>query len=604
MTAGRKRMRLSRTQKIWLSLAVSIAGTALLVGVALLVQAGRETDTTDPTAGLTSAFRGGGDVGAPPIRFTNVAAALGVTMRHGPGARHRTLPEDTGSGLAWGDIDGDGDFDLYIVNYPTPTASDADGQADGGGGNHLFRNDGGRFTDITQAAGVADAAGFGMGASFADYDADGNIDLYVTNFGANRLFRGHGDGTFEERAAAAGVADPLWSTGATWGDYDRDGDLDLYVCSYVAYDVEGAGDVVTVGTAKGRYEVPFELNPNAFDPEPNRLYRNRGDGTFEEVAAQIGAADENGRSLSAAFCDLDGDGWLDLYVNNDVSPNALLRNLGARDGQAVRFADIGVTTGSADPRGSMGLSIAEMGMMGGKPDGLPDLFITHWVAQENALYVSMTSPGGALEYRDKTRRLRLGEISLDRVGWGSALVDLDRDGRLDLAVGNGSTLEVKGDPTRLVAEPIFLLWNTGTAFADIAAAAGDALHKAYGARGLAAADYDGDGDVDLAVSINRGAPLLLRNDTVTTNRGLAVRLDAPAARAFGARVRVTVAGRDGPPDIRWWGADVSWCSGHAPEMIFGLGTATEARVEVTWTDGRHTVLEHATAGRVHLAYPE
>ncbi len=594
-----RRKRLSRRQKIWVSLAASVAGTALLVGIALVVQATRETDTTDPTAGLTNAFRGGGDVGAPPIRFTDVAAEAGVIMRHGPGARARTLPEDTGSGLAWGDVDGDGDFDLYVVNFPGTDA----GGPDASPGNRLFRNDAGHFTDISQAAGVADAAGFGMGATFADYDGDGDVDLYVSNFGPNRLFRNRGDGTFEDVAHAAGVADVLWSTGATWGDYDRDGDLDLYVCNYVKYDVEGAGDIVTVGTAQGRYEVPFALNPNAFDPEPNRLYRNRGDGTFEEVAVDVGAADESGRSLGAAFCDLDGDGWLDLYVNNDVSPNALLRSTGARGGKGVRFADIGVTTGSADPRGSMGLSMAELGVMGGKPDELPDLFITHWVAQENAFYVSMTSRGGALEYRDKTRRLRLGEISLDRVGWGSALVDLDRDGRLDIGVANGSTLEVKGDPTRLVAEPIFLLWNTGTAFADVAPAAGDDLRRAFNARGLAAADYDGDGDVDLAVAVNRGAPLLLRNDTATENRGLAVRLDAPAALAFGARIRVVTTGHEGPPDIRWWGADVSWCSGHAPEMIFGLGAAAEARVEVTWADGRRTVLEHATPGRVRIAYP-
>ena len=591
MTRPRRRKRLTRKQKIALSLGLVLVGTGLLVGVGLLVAAGRDTDQGDPTKGLTAAFRGEA-VNAPAMRFVDVASRVGIVMRHGSGARSRSLPEDTGSGLAWSDVDGDGDFDLYVVNFSRTTASESDVGARAAS-NKLFRNDEGTFVDITGDAGVGDAAGFGMGATFADYDDDGDEDLYVTNMGPNKMFRNRGDGTFEDVSAKIGVADYGWSTGAAWGDYDRDGNLDLYVCNYLKYDTEGMGSAVTVGRADGAYKVPFTLNPNAFDPQPNRLYRNRGDGTFEEVANKTGVHNPAGRSLAASFCDLDGDGWLDLYVNNDVSANRLYINQFGNAKQ--RFSEIGVTTGTADPRGSMGLSIAEMGALSNVEDGLPDLFISHWVAQENALYLSLLRSGGKLEYRDKTRRVRLGEISLDTVGWGCALTDFDRDGRLDLAIANGSTLEHKSDVTRLVAEPVFLMWNAGTSFANIAPAAG--IRDLYNARGLAVADYDGDGDVDFAISVNRGAPLLLRNETETLNRGIALRLDAPAALSFGARIEVEA---NDAKQIRWWGADVSFCSRHAPEMIFGLKNATSATVRVTWSDGTVSERANVAPGRVVL----
>ncbi|HEX6202683.1 MAG TPA: CRTAC1 family protein, partial [Thermoanaerobaculia bacterium] len=294
-------------------------------------------------------------------------------------------------------------------------------------------------------------------------------------------------------------------------------------------------------------------------------------------------------------------GWLDLYVNNDVSPNALLRNLGG-EGLPGLFDGIAAATGTADPRGSMGLSVADLGLGGGEPDGLPDLFLTHWVAQENALYQAVRGAGGRLEYRDRARDAWLAEASLPRVGWGSVFADLDRDGAVDLAVANGSTLERGDDPTRLRPEPLFLFWNDGRGrFHDLAAGAGAAFAAAWDARGLAAADYDGDGDVDLAVALDRGGVLLLRNDTATRHRGLAVRLDGPAAAAHGARVEVVAGGRR---QVAWAGCDASFLSGHAPELVFGLGPAAAAdRVRVTWADGEETVAGPLAAGRAVLRHP-
>ncbi len=594
--SARERRPLSRRQRrIRLSLLATLVGLGGLTGAALWIEAGRETDLADPTAGITASFRDD-DVEHPPIRFLDVARSAGVTMRHGPGARGRTLPEDTGSGLAWGDFDGDGDWDLYAVSFPGPLGA----APDEAGKNRLFRNDGGRFTDVTDEAGVADVEGFGMGASFADYDGDGAVDLYVTNHGPNRLYRNRGDGTFEDVSARAGVDDDSWSCGVAWGDYDRDGLVDLYVCNYVDYEHDASVDQLA---SMGDFSVPFSLNPNSFDPAPNRLYRNLGDGTFEDVAEAAGVDNPDGRSLAATMCDLDGDGWLDVYVNNDVSTNRLYRNVGGeRDGGdasgQVRFVDIALHTGTADPRGSMGLSVAELGAMSGEPDGLPDLFITHWVAQENALYASLRFATGRVEYRDRTRRYRLGETSIDTVGWGCGFVDLDLDGRLDIVVANGSTLESKEDRLQLRAEPLFLFWNEGSRFVEIARSAGEACGGTYWARGLATADYDGDGDVDVAVAVNRGHPLLLRNDTETPNGSLRVVLRGPAAALFGARVELSVGDRR---QVRWYGADVSYLSMHAPEMVFGLGGSPAAeQLTVRWAGGGESRLENVGAGRVEV----
>ncbi|HEX6202628.1 MAG TPA: VCBS repeat-containing protein, partial [Thermoanaerobaculia bacterium] len=349
-------MALGRTGRIRLAIAASLAGTVALAALASWTGARRDTDRGDAAAGLSADFLAAVPAEAPPLAFTEVAREAGIVVPAAAAPRARLLPEDTGSGLAWGDVDGDGDFDLYVVGFDGPS--------------RLFENTGGgRFRPVPDAGGAADPAGRGMGATFADYDGDGDLDLHVTRDGPDRLYRNRGDGAFEEVAAAAGVADPGWSTGAAWGDFDRDGHLDLYVSRYVDFDARGTpggGASAAAGGGAGPWAaVPYTLNPNSFDPLPNRLFRNRGDGgaeetaTFEEIALPSGAADPDGRGLTVTACDLDGDGWLDLYVNNDVSPNALLRNLGG-EGLPGLFDSVAAATGTADPRGSMGLSVADL----------------------------------------------------------------------------------------------------------------------------------------------------------------------------------------------------------------------------------------------------
>ncbi len=588
MTPARRPSGLSvRQRKLRVWTVAIVAGTLALGLLVWWIDLVRDTSRVNARPNVSAAFKEAAIARETPVRFADVTVPAGLLRSDPVSPRRRALPEDNGSGLAWGDYDGDGWPDLYVVSHR--------------GGNRLYRNNGnGTFTEVTAKAGVGDPDGFGMGATWVDYDNDGHLDLSVTNRGPNRLYRNNGDGTFTDVAVKAGVADPGWGMGVAWGDFDRDGFIDFYLCNYVAYDSDGHEPPPPAPGTTDAYDVPYTLNPNSFTPQPNKLFRNRGDGTFEDVTTRCGVADADGRSMSATFVDLDGDGWLDLYVNNDVSPDRLYHNTGGDFGpdSPVTFLDFSAVAGTADTRGSMGLSVAEIGDLDNAQDALPDLFITHWVAQENALYQSLLTSSGKLEYRDKSREFGLGEISIERVGWGSAFVDLDLDGRVDIAVVNGSTLEQTENPLLLKPEPMFLFTNDGKGFKDVAQLAGTATARTYNARGLAAADFDHDGDVDLAISTNEGDVYLLRNDTHTGNRSLEIQLKGRAADCFGAKVEVWTGSHR---QIRWWAADVSYLSAHAAELVFGLGSADHAdKVRVQWVDGKVSLLSAVAAGVVQI----
>lgn len=583
-----------RQRKLWTySIGLAVGGL-LLVGLSMWLEAARDTDRAEARTNVSADAKTEATASQSPIRFADLTESSGLLIEEDAPPRHHALPEDNGSGLAWGDFNADGILDLYLVRHPSIVPSHQNPHT----GNRLFMGKpDGTFSDVTEEAGVADIDGFGMGATWVDYDADGNLDLYVTNRGPNRLYRNLANGRFLDVAQSAGVADPLWGTGTAWGDFDKDGHIDFYLCNYVDYDSDGNEPTTSFSSIENNYEAPYTLNPNSYDSQPNRLYRNRGDGTFEELAQECGVANPEGRSLAATFVDLDGDGWLDLYVNNDVSQNRFFRNTGIRQAPAspTVFIDLSFQSGTADPRGSMGLSVAEIGSEDGTADGLPDLFITHWLAQENALYLSSANPYGDVEYRDRIRQYRIGEISIDYVGWGCAFADLDLDGRLDIAVANGSTLEQPRSPLLLKRQPMFLFVNDGNRFKDVAPLAGTATTREYNARGLAIADYDRDGDVDIAISTNEGQVRLLRNDTPRQERqSLTVLLDANPSLCFGARIQVDI---DDQSIIRWWGADVSYLSMHAPELLFGLGDKSQAeQILVQWPDGLVSSFSNVPAG--------
>jgi hypothetical protein len=549
-------------------------------------------DVSEPPDGgpraRAAGARGGSAARPGGVTFTDVALAAGLRFQHFTGTRSTQLPEDMGSGAAWGDYDGDGDPDLFLVNEAGPLGDGPEAAA--AARSALFRNDGGRFTDVTDAVGL-EVTGWGMGAAWGDYDGDFDLDLFVTRYGTNLLFRNE-RGRFTDVSSAAGVGglDGFW-TGAAWGDYDRDGDLDLYVCGYVRFTADR--DAARQTSLQFRSQVPFTLNPSSYPPERNLLYRNEG-GRFREVARDAGVDNPAGRSLSAAWADFDLDGWPDLYVANDVSDNAMFVNLGNG-----RFRDASHAALVADYRGAMGLGIGDW-----ENDGDFDIFITHWIAQENALYenqrgVFPATADAPMRFIDYADAEGLGQIALDFIGWGTAFFDYDNDGRLDLLVVNGSTFQDPADPTRLIPMKNQLFWNAGhdKGFYETGATAGSVFQEANVGRGLAVADHDGDGDLDALVTVNGGRPRLLRNDGGSRRSWLRVVLRGPARRASGrgpatssfatgALVRVSTGGAsllrqvgDGPSYL---------CQSPPGEVFFGLGDAeTVDRLEVAWPSG-HT----------------
>jgi enediyne biosynthesis protein E4 len=532
-------------------------------------------------------------VDAPKVRFMDVAGESGVRFRHFSGRRTSQLPEDMGSGVAWGDYDGDGDADLFLVNEAGPLTLKPEEVRSSSAKSRLYRNEGnGTFTDVTDAAGVG-AEGWGMGAAWGDYDSDFDLDLVVTRYGTNLLYKNRGNGTFQEVSRVAGLEKErgFW-TGASWADYDRDGDPDLYVCGYVDY-APNSG-LEQKSTRQYNAVVPYSLNPSSYPPERNLLFRNDA-GVFHEVAKQAGVDNPTGRSLSGVWGDFDQDGWPDLYVANDISDNAMFRNLGNG-----RFEDISHSAWVADHRGAMGLGLGDW-----DNDGDFDIFITHWIAQENALYENQqgritSGDNEPLHFVDEADMLGLGQIALDFVGWGTDFLDYDNDGRLDLFVANGSTFQKESDTSVLIPMTNQLFWNAGKprGYFEVGQVAGDSFKLENVGRGAAVADYDQDGDLDIAVGVNGGEARLLRNEggnrdawvrvvlrgtkRASPARGMAKL--ATSSFATGALVRLRSGGAS---QIRMVGGSSSYLSQSPPgEVWFGVGRADSIEgLEVTWPDG-------------------
>jgi len=524
----------------------------------------------------------------PKVVFHDVTRAAGITFRHFAGRRTSQLPEDMGSGVAWGDYNRDGWLDLFVVNIVGPITQSNEEVAASPARSALYRNNGdGTFTDTSVEAGV-DYRGVGMSAKWGDYDNDGWPDLLVTSYGENVLYHNDRDGTFSDRTRQSGLGGrrAFWA-GAAWGDFNRDGFLDLYIAGYVKY----AYPADLMGAALYDAENPASINPHTFEPERNLLYRNNGDGTFTEVAARAGVLGERGKSLEAAWADLDEDGWPDLYVANDVSDNLLFRNRG--DGT---FEDISHSARVADYRSAMGLALGDW-----DGDQDTDIFITHWIAQENALYNNQRDRlgPGPLVFKDEADRFGVGQIALDYVGWGTFFFDYDNDGRLDLFVVNGHTFQQRNAPHLLAPQNSQLFWNRGAAygFYEVSAVSGEYFRSVYVGRGAAYGDYDNDGDLDVFV-VNHGGPgVLLRNEDGNRKHWLQVRLEGRRSNrtAVGAKLRL-VAGNQ--VQVREAGAQSSYLSQNTPIEHFGLGDRTEAdTLVVVWPSGMRQVFTQVPANQ-------
>lgn len=577
--------------------ALSALGLTALLATAIVYATRREDDAPyapgEAVEGITSVHKRSASEAAWDIRFTDVARERGLVFSHFQGGKRSTqLPEDMGSGAAFADVDGDGDWDLFVADAAGPlTASPGDlARAQG---CRLYRNDLGTFTDITGEAGLAGLKGPYMGAAFGDADNDGFPDLAISSYGGLKLFHNKRNGTFDDVTERSGLGQfHGFYTGLSWADFDSDSRLDLYVCGYVDFklDPKDAGKTSTFGHAMS----PFTINPSSYPPIPNLLLHNEGGFRFREMGAEAGVENPSGRSLSAATSDVDGDGKSDIYVANDVSEGALFMNVG--DGL---FENRGHQSHVADYRGAMGIATGDP-----DGDGDMDMFVTHWIAEANALYINQLtgSPGGSLDFEDAAERFGLGQVSTDDIAWGTAFFDADADGRLDLVVTNGSTFEDPTDKTKLVPMPMRLFRNMDEkGFIDVAPVSGKDLTVPRVGRGLAVADIDGDLREEIAVVVNGGPLVLLTQKGGTPGNRIAIRVEgkAPSNRSgFGTRLALQAGGKK---QIREIGSSPSYLSQHAPEAIFGLGAATAAEsLEVRWPSGKTATFANLSAGKSYL----
>jgi enediyne biosynthesis protein E4 len=515
------------------------------------------------------------------VRFADVTGQAGIRFRHTSGAfGKKYLPETMGAGCAFLDVDGDGWQDVFFVqsrNWP--------GRAGSKVFPALYRNNrNGTFTDITRAAGLA-VEMYGLGVAAADFDNDGDADIFVSALGQSHLFRNDGRGRFEDIGAKAGVGDPGFSTSALWFDYDRDGRLDLFVARYVEWSIKTDLFCSLNGRAKSY------CTPESYKGQSPVLYRNKGDGTFENVTRKAGLYDPANKMLGVALIDYDGDGLLDLFGANDTQPNRLYRNKG--DGT---FADVGVMAGVAF--NEAGVARAAMGVDAADYDGSgrPSLVIGNFSNEMMALY---SNEGNGL-FIDEAPASTIGRASLLRLTFACFFFDVDLDGLLDIFAANGHVADdiASVQPTITHAQPPHLFRNLGKKkFEDVSARAGTALTEPVVGRGAAYGDYDNDGDLDLLVTANNGPARLLRNDG-GTNRKLRVALAGTASNrdAIGARVRLDVGG--GQTVWRMVKTGSSYLSQSELPLTFGLGARQKIDgIEVVWPNGRTERLPGVAADR-------
>jgi len=492
----------------------------------------------------------------------------GITWVHNNAhSEERYLPETVGAGCAFLDFDNDGWMDIYLVNsgpsdFFTPTTPLK---------NALYHNNhDGTFTDVTEKAGVKGGA-FGMGVAAADYDGDGWVDLYVTNYGRNVLYHNNGNGTFADVTDRAGVADPGWSTNAAWFDYDNDGKLDLFVSSFVFFNKSQNLYCTDEGKNRRYYCVP-----RFFKPMPSHLFHNNGDGTFTDVSKTSGIADYPGKSFGAVATDVNNDGLMDLFVANDTMPNFLFINKGNG-----KFEEVGLAAGVAyndagKPRSGMGVDAVDY-----DGDGWQDLFVANIDREFFSLYHNQKD----LTFIDEPGEIAPATQLLS--GWGVRFFDYDNDGLPDLFLVNGHPddfIEMR-QPRVKYREPLLLFRNVGGSFKDVSARSGAVFSQSFSGRGLAVGDFDNDGDLDALISNNGEPPLLLRNDGGNQNNWLGLQLVSTKSSPGAAGAIITwQAG--GVKRSRLKVAGGSYLSSHDPREILGLGRASKAEsVEIRWPSG-------------------
>jgi hypothetical protein len=506
---------------------------------------------------------------APPVTFTDVTRQAGIRFQHNNGrSGKKWLPETLGSGCAFFDADNDGWPDILLINSKSWTSKPGPPST-----HKLYRNNrNGTFADITAGSGL-DVELYGLGVAVADYDNDGREDVYITALEGDRLYRNEGNGRFKDVTAASGIRNANFGTSAAWFDYDRDGRLDLFVANYVQWSPKGDLWCSLDGAVKSY------CTPESYKGVASRLYRNLGGGRFEDAGARAGITDPKSKSLGVAVLDFDSDGWPDLFVANDTQPNKLYRN--NRNGT---FQEVGLTAGVAFgedgvARGAMGTDAADY-----DGSGRPHLLVGNFTNQMLGLY---RNEGNGL-FVDEAPRSTVGRASLLSLTFGAFFFDYDLDGRLDIFCANGHLDEEieRVQPKVKFRQPPLLFRNLGKGqFEDASRAAGADFMKPMVARGAAYADYDGDGDLDVLLTNNNGPAVLLRNDGGNRNAWLRVRLKGTRSNrsGIGAVARVeTSAGRQ----WRMVHSGSSYCSQSELPLTFGLGAGGRIEhLEVAWPGG-------------------
>jgi enediyne biosynthesis protein E4 len=525
---------------------------------------------------------GFGNAASVEVHFTDITKQAGITFRHVSSPEKKYIVESMSGGVAFFDYDNDGYLDIFFVNSLTVDLVKSNQKTR----SALYHNNGdGTFTDVTDKSGLGDV-GWGMGVAVGDYDNDGFDDLYVTCLGQNHLYHNNGNGTFTDVTRQAGVGDSHWSTGAAFLDYDNDGKLDLFVSQYVDFDINHLPEF-----GKGRtcqYKgIPVQCGPRGLAGASDKLYHNNGDGTFTDVSKKAGVSDPNGYyGLGVIASDLDGDGFVDIYVANDSTPCFLYHNNGDGTFKEIGFISGTAVNGDGSEQGSMGVTIGDY-----DHDGKLDIFKTNFGDEYNTLYHN----DGQNSFTDVSYTAKVAAVSLQYVGWGTKFFDYDNDGWIDLFVANG---HVYPQLQNYRQRKLLHHNNRDGTFAEVAAQAGEPLMEDRVGRGVAFGDIDNDGDVDLVINDLDGAPQLLRNDGGNANNSVLIRTVGMKSNRDGLGARVTIVSGDlrQIDEVRSGG---SYLSQSDLRLHFGLEKRTKIDlIEVRWPSGIIDKITNASVNKI------
>lgn len=522
-------------------------------------------------------------------QLTDVYSKTGIKFVHTSAPEKKYIVESMSGGVVLIDYDRDGFLDIYFTNAPTVEMALKGEKSK----SLLYRNNGdGTFTDVTDRAGVG-FPGYAMGGAVGDYNNDGWPDLYVTCLGGNVLYKNNGDGTFSDVTKQAGVADGRWSAGASFGDYDGDGFLDLVVANYVDFRLNDLPGFGTLPTCKFR-GIDVQCGPRGLKGAGDSVFHNNGNGTFTEVSKQLGMDDPSGfYGMQAVFSDLGGTGRPDVYIANDSTPNYLYKNLGNG-----KFDEIGLMSGTGvngdgSEQGSMGVAIGDY-----LHSGNFAIYVTNFADEYNTLYRN----AGKYDFTDASFTAKVAQISRPYVGWGTGFFDLDNDTWLDLFVVNGHVYpqmdQTFAGMKYKQGKLLFINQGDGT-FCNAIEQGGAALTELRVSRGAAFGDLDNDGQIDVVVEDLDASPMILKNAGDKTNHWVTFELAAKQGNplAIGARVKVTTGKVVQTEEIRSGG---SYLSQNDLRVHFGLGKAAKADlIEIRWNSGRVETIKDVPADKFY-----